>query len=124
MTTSNTLQKVTSHQWAVYDFVRTIPCGKVTTYKDIATALGEGSPRSVGGALRNNPFAPFVPCHRIVASNLFIGGFYGEWGVEGKSKKNAGSEPQGLRKMRMLGKEGVEFTKDGYLVDKSTIWRG
>lgn len=59
-----------------------------------------------------------------MASNLFIGGFYGEWGVEGKSKDNAGSEPQGLRKMRMLGKEGVEFTKDGYLVDKSTIWRG
>ena len=55
------VQRVTPHHWAVYDFVRTIPPGKVTTYKAIATALGEGSPRSVGGALRNNSVRAFRP---------------------------------------------------------------
>ena len=42
-------------------------------------ALGQGSPRSVGGALRNNPFAPRIPCHRVIASSFFVGGFKGEW---------------------------------------------
>jgi len=111
-------KRVTPHQWAVYDYVRTIPCGKVTTYKDISAALGEGSPRSIGGALRNNPFAPFVPCHRIVASNLFVGGFYGEWGVGGET------DSKGKRKMRMLAKEGVTFTEDGFVQDQQVVWRG
>jgi methylated-DNA-[protein]-cysteine S-methyltransferase len=91
----------------------------VTTYKDISVALGEGSPRSVGGALRNNPFAPFVPCHRIVASNFFVGGFYGEWGVGGET------DSQGKRKMKMLAREGVTFTKDGFVQDpQQAVWRG
>ncbi|KAF8415326.1 DNA binding methylated-DNA--cysteine S-methyltransferase, partial [Boletus edulis BED1] len=51
-------------------FARTIPCGRVTTYGGFCLALGMGSPRSVGSALRHNPFAPFVPCHRVIASNL------------------------------------------------------
>jgi len=114
-------KRVTPHQWAIYDYARTIPCGKVTTYKDIATALNEGSPRSVGNALKNNPFAPFVPCHRIVASSLFVGGFFGEWGVgEGKRKEG---DSHVRRKMEMLAREGVGFTKDGYLSDREVVWR-
>ncbi|KDQ52025.1 hypothetical protein JAAARDRAFT_40629 [Jaapia argillacea MUCL 33604] len=125
---------VTAHQWAVYDLCRTIPVGKVTTYKYMCIALGEGSPRSVGTALRNNPFAPFVPCHRIVASNHFIGGFFGEWGSisstsgkEEKSSKKATSDDAGLqcqKKMRMLAAEGVGFSKNGYLLGgEAMIWK-
>ncbi|KAH7922885.1 DNA binding methylated-DNA--cysteine S-methyltransferase [Leucogyrophana mollusca] len=117
-------KKVTPHQWAVYDFTRTIPCGRITTYKDLCVALGQGSPRSVGSALRNNPFAPYVPCHRIIASNLYIGGFYGEWGTGKDEKLRKGTGVQCHRKMEMLAKEGVAFSKDGYLIDKSLIWRG
>ncbi|KDQ11119.1 hypothetical protein BOTBODRAFT_114791, partial [Botryobasidium botryosum FD-172 SS1] len=103
----------------VYDFVRTIPLGKVTTYKVICDALGQGSPRSVGTALRNNPFAPFVPCHRIIASDYFIGGFRGEWGMESKTKTEVND------KMAMLAKEGVGFTKHGYLIGgEEMIWKG
>jgi methylated-DNA-[protein]-cysteine S-methyltransferase len=102
----------------VYDFVRTIPAGKVTTYKDIASALGEGSPRSVGGALRINPFAPFVPCHRIIASNMFVGGFYGEWGLGDRT------DSQGKKKVEMLAQEGVGFSKAGYILDMSVVWKG
>ncbi|KAJ7124551.1 methylated-DNA--cysteine S-met [Mycena epipterygia] len=109
-------KRVTSHQWAVYDFTLTIPVGKVTTYKDVCQAVG-GSPRSVGGALRCNPFAPFVPCHRVIASNLFVGGFVGEWGKEHRTGT------QYHRKLDLLSKEGVAFTSEGYLKGQETLWR-
>ncbi|EIW81728.1 methylated-DNA--cysteine S-met [Coniophora puteana RWD-64-598 SS2] len=125
---------VTPHQWAVYDFTRTIPCGRVTTYKDMCTALGEGSPRSVGTALRRNPFAPFVPCHRIVASDGSVGGFRGSWGV-GKQKRDTKAPTKLLDakgetidnckdKVSMLMREGVNFTPHGRLSDMNVIWRG
>ncbi|KAJ7174430.1 methylated-DNA--cysteine S-met [Mycena filopes] len=110
-------KRVTPHQWAVYDFTRTIPAGKVATYKDVCQAVG-GSPRSVGGALRTNPFAPFVPCHRVIASSLFIGGFLGEWGKEHRTGT------QCSRKLDLLGKEGVTFTQEGYLKGEDRLWKG
>lgn len=105
---TNTGKCLTAHQWAVYDFALRIPRGKVTTYKDISLAIG-GSPRSVGNALRNNPFSPYVPCHRVIASNAFIGGFFGEWGKGHKT---------GMRydqKLAILSQEGVHFDSKGYL---------
>lgn len=77
----------------------------------------------VGSALRNNPFAPFVPCHRIIASNLYIGGFFGEWGTGANARggqKNTGLQCN--RKMEMLAKEGVTFSAEGYLEDESLLW--
>ncbi|KAJ7165619.1 methylated-DNA--cysteine S-met [Mycena crocata] len=109
-------KRVTPHQWDVYDFTLAIPAGKVATYKDVCQAVG-GSPRSVGGALRNNPFAPFVPCHRVIASSLFIGGFLGEWGKEHR----AGT--QCSRKLDLLSKEGVTFTAEGYLKGEERLWK-
>ncbi|KAJ7618500.1 6-O-methylguanine DNA methyltransferase [Roridomyces roridus] len=109
-------KKLSAHQWAVYDFIMTIPVGKVTTYKDVCQAIG-GSPRSVGGALRNNPFAPYVPCHRVIASSLFIGGFVGEWGKEHRTGT------QYYRKVGYLEKEGVSFTPEGYLKSRDMLWK-
>ena len=61
-------KSVTPFQERVYALLQQIPEGKVTTYAAMAKALNS-SPRAVGGALRNNPFAPEVPCHRCVASD-------------------------------------------------------
>ncbi len=61
----------------VYALCSQIPRGRVTTYKAIAEELGTQSYRAVGQALRVNPFAPHVPCHRVVRSNGAIGGFRG-----------------------------------------------
>jgi methylated-DNA-[protein]-cysteine S-methyltransferase len=58
---------VTAFQERVYTLLKQIPSGRVTTYAAMARALGS-SPRAVGGALRVNPFAPEVPCHRCIAS--------------------------------------------------------
>jgi len=106
---------VTSHQWAVYDQVRKIPPGRVSTYKHVCVAIGEGSSRSVGTALRNNPFAPIVPCHRVIASNLFVGGFFGEWGHESKTGTQCN------RKLQTLASEGVGFDSRDRLRDSSQI---
>lgn len=132
------------HHWAVYDLIRAIPAGKVSTYKDVCTALGEGSPRSVGGALRNNPFAPRIPCHRVIASGFFVGGFKGEWAAatrehgddDAAAKKIGGKNwhkpfrrsgvvgPLQNEKLRMLVREGVGFGRDGkMLVSREAVWR-
>jgi len=61
-------KQVTDFQERVYTLLKQIPRGKVTTYAAMSKALNS-SPRAVGGALRNNPFAPEVPCHRCIASD-------------------------------------------------------
>jgi O-6-methylguanine DNA methyltransferase len=53
-----------------------IPTGFVTSYGAIAKAAG-GSPRSVGRVMASNPFAPIVPCHRVVSSDFTLGGYGG-----------------------------------------------
>lgn len=60
-------QKVTEYQERVYAALQQIPEGRITTYAALSRALGS-SPRAVGGALRVNPFAPDIPCHRCIAS--------------------------------------------------------
>ena len=59
-----------------------IPVGYVTTYGAIAEAVGGGA-RAVGNAMACNRFAPIVPCHRVVKSDLTLGG-YGAGGLKVK----------------------------------------
>jgi len=61
----------------VYKLCKRIPKGRVSTYKEIGNALGGKGKiyRAVGVALNKNPFAPVVPCHRVVNSDGRIGGF-------------------------------------------------
>ena len=53
-----------------------IPVGYVASYGSIAKAAG-GSPRAVGHVMATNPFAPIVPCHRVVSSDFTLGGYGG-----------------------------------------------
>jgi methylated-DNA-[protein]-cysteine S-methyltransferase len=85
----------TKFQEAVYTIVRTIPKGKVTTYKAIANQLGTGAYRAVGTALKNNPDIPQTPCHRVINSNGDVGAYAGVGGTK--------------RKAELLKKEGVEI---------------
>lgn len=67
-----------SRVFKVYQLCAQIPKGYISTYKKIAEVL-RTSPRAVGQVLKKNPFASEkVPCHRVIASNFFIGGFRGE----------------------------------------------
>ena len=79
----------------VYDLLLKIPAGKVSTYGDLARALGNPSAsRAIGRILGENPNPIKVPCHRVVMSNGQIGGYaYGT-----------------ARKRQLLEKEGVSLT--------------
>jgi O-6-methylguanine DNA methyltransferase len=81
----------------VWKLMEEIPKGKVTTYGLIAKRLNTKAYRAVGNACRRNPYAPRVPCHRVVRSNGTIGGFGGKTSGENIAKK-----------IRMLKEEGVE----------------
>jgi methylated-DNA-[protein]-cysteine S-methyltransferase len=61
----------------VWALTARIPTGRVTTYARIAEALGSRGYRAVGNALNKNPYAPQVPCHRVVGSNGSLTGFAG-----------------------------------------------
>lgn len=68
--------RITLFQQKVCNFVKTIPKGKTVTYKEVAVAIGHPKAyRAVGNALNKNPFAPTVPCHRVIRSDGQIGGF-------------------------------------------------
>lgn len=79
-----------------------VPRGKVTTYGEIARKLGGNAYRAVGNALNHNPYAPQVPCHRVVGSDGKLTGF-------------AGGIP---KKHKMLVAEGVAM--NGQRVDLET----
>ena len=91
---------VTEFQQRVYDACQKIPVGRVATYAALAREIGCDSPRAVGRALGVNPFAPQVPCHRVIRSDGSIGGFKGE---------TSGSPIQ--QKLLRLSTEGIRFVR-------------
>ncbi len=70
--------EITEFQRRVYLELLNVPRGKTITYGELAQRIGCRSPQAVGQALKRNPFAPHVPCHRVVASDGTIGGYCGE----------------------------------------------
>lgn len=97
--------KITPFRQRVYDETRKIPCGSVITYGELARRIGCKSARAVGQALRVNPFAPEVPCHRVVAADGSLTGFYGKQDATALG-----------RKRRLLEAEGVLFDNEGRVV--------
>ena len=89
----------------VYGLCKKIPRGKVSTYREIGKRLNTKAYRAIGQALKKNPYAPDVPCHRIVSSSGTIGGFKG---------KTSGKEIE--EKIKLLEKEGIKI-KEGKIVD-------
>lgn len=75
----------------VWALTARIPRGKITTYAEIARALNTKAYRAVGNALNKNPYAPAVPCHRVVGSTGALTGF-----AAGLAKKKALLEKEGI----------------------------
>lgn len=90
---------LTPYRRRVYRTLLSVPKGRWTTYSALATHLGS-SARAVGNAMRTNPFAPEVPCHRVLATNGTLGGYKGEWILGGKYQ---------VEKRLLLEAEGVVF---------------
>jgi methylated-DNA-[protein]-cysteine S-methyltransferase len=88
----------------VYEVARAIAPGRTMTYGEVASRLGEpGASRAVGRALGSNPFAPVVPCHRVLAADGRPGGFSAGGGVS--------------TKLKMLEIEGARFGGQAGLFD-------
>ncbi len=89
-----------------YTLLKKVPRGKVTTYKALAVALNTKAYMVVGSAMKKNPMAPLVPCHRVINSDGHIGGYMG-------SKKDNTE-----KKIEMLTKEGVKVINGKIDLDK------
>jgi len=73
-------ESLTPFKKDLFYFLSLIPRGKVTTYKNLSSIIKrEKSQRAIGFALSKNPFPIIIPCHRVIKSDLTIGGYsYGE----------------------------------------------
>ena len=70
--------KITPFQRKVYMELLNVPTGATITYGELARRIGCRSAQAVGQALKRNPFAPEVPCHRVIAANGSLSGYFGE----------------------------------------------
>ncbi len=93
----------------VLQLTKRIPKGKISTYKEIAKKLGTKSYRAVGQALKKNPYAPNVPCHRVVTSDGSLGGYDG--------KMNS------PKKINLLKKEGIMMKNNKIIDFKKFLFR-
>ena len=83
----------TKFQLKVWNFLKSIPKGKTKTYKEVAIAINmPKSARAVANACAKNPYAPQIPCHRVIRSDGKLGGYSGSGGTKTKKKllKNEG----------------------------------
>ena len=79
--------KGTDFQILVWKEILKIPFGETRTYKEIAQAIGKpNSSRAVANACGKNPYAPDIPCHRVIRSDGKLGGYSGVGGVKMKEK--------------------------------------
>ena len=92
----------------IYKKLLEVPQGKITTYGDLAKAVGlKNGQRAIGNIMNKNPYPGIVPCHRVIKSDGKLGGYaYGE-----KSKT------------KMLNREGVKI-QNGKIMDfEKTVFR-
>ena len=94
----------------LWNLLEEIPKGHVSTYKAVAQKLKLKNPRNVGWMLKQNVNAPRIPCHRVIQSSGFIGGYSG-----------ASSGPNVSKKLKLLKEEGIHFTQKGKIEDPSQV---
>ena len=72
-------EELTAFEWQVLSAALAIPFGETRSYKWVAEKIGKpNAVRAVGQALKKNPFAPLIPCHRVVKSDGQLGGYAGK----------------------------------------------
>ena len=75
----------TKFQQKVWAYLRKIPSGSVKTYSQVAKGIGKPlAIRAVANAIGKNPYAPQIPCHRVIRSDGSLGGYSGKGGLKTK----------------------------------------
>ena len=79
--------KGTKFQLKVWKYLKSIPKGTVKTYKEVAIGINSPkSARAVANACGKNPYAPKIPCHRVIRSDGGLGGYSGIGGIKTKRR--------------------------------------
>ena len=79
--------KGTKFQIKVWKYLKTIPKGQIRTYLEVAKAIKRPKAvRAVANAVGKNPYAPKIPCHRVIRSDGALGGYSGRGGIKQKLK--------------------------------------
>ena len=79
--------KGTKFQLKVWKYLITIPKGQIRTYSEVAKAIKKPKAvRAVANAIGKNPYAPKIPCHRVIRSDGSLGGYSGKGGINTKRK--------------------------------------
>jgi methylated-DNA-[protein]-cysteine S-methyltransferase len=77
--------KGTIFQLKVWSYLKKIPRGSVKTYSQVAKSIGAPlAVRAVANAIGKNPYAPKIPCHRVIRSDGSLGGYSGKGGIKTK----------------------------------------
>ena len=77
----------TKFQLKVWKYLKTIPEGQIRTYSEVAKAIKKPKAvRAVANAIGKNPYAPKIPCHRVIRSDGSLGGYSGTGGINTKRK--------------------------------------
>ena len=77
--------KGTAFQLKVWSYLKKIPRGSVKTYSQVAKGIRMPyAVRAVANAIGKNPYAPKIPCHRVIRSDGSLGGYSGKGGVKTK----------------------------------------
>ena len=88
--------KGTKFQVKVWKYLKSIPKGEVRTYLQVAKAINKPKAvRAVANAVGKNPYAPRIPCHRVIRKDGSLGGYSGPGGIKTKKK--------------LLKSEGISF---------------
>ena len=99
---------MTSFQSQCYEALKKVPLGNVISYGGLAEMIGRpNAHRAVGSAMNKNPFAPIVPCHRVVKSNGELGGFAGDINL----------------KIKRLQEEGVKVSNNKIVNFQSVLFK-
>lgn len=98
--------RITEFQRKVYLALLDVPCGATISYKELGERIGCRSAQAIGQALKRNPFAPDVPCHRVICSDGSIGGFFG---CSLRRRRNHGKRDSEMieKKLKLLQSEGA-----------------
>ncbi|MEM3695231.1 MAG: MGMT family protein [Candidatus Bathyarchaeia archaeon] len=108
------MEQLSTYAQNVIRSVLLIPVGYVSFYGYVAKAVG-GSPRAVGRVMAMNPFAPLVPCHRIVCSDFTLGGYGGGLNVKLQLLKRESRGYISKREIYLNGKRLLLFPVENVL---------
>ena len=81
------MKKPSNFQKLVWKEIEKIPYGDTRSYKDIAIQIGKPkSFRAVANACAKNPYAPKIPCHRVIRTDGRLGGYSAAGGIKTKKR--------------------------------------